>query len=475
MDLRTKLVFGLVAVSLGGLLALGTFAYTSAEGLLDARSELRLTSLAEARSEQVHAVLEGWEEVVRLVASRTQLRQSVSAWNQSQRPEESARIAQIIEDARSSSGVVDGVAVFDAQDRFVAATGIPDADLDLLQARLGLPSDTAVVFGGFTEETPARVFMAAPLMLDERRIGTVRTIISSEDLQAAADNFAGLGETGETLIAARAAGGRTRLLTNPRHAVAAASPDSSEAIGALLERAIAGEEGPVTEGLIDYRGESIWAAMRRIEAADLGLVVKFDEAEERADIQEYRDQVLGFGLSLSAFAILLGVLMGFAVTKPIHDLTTVAKRFRTGDLSARAHADREDEIGVLAAAFNEMGDELERRMALLQEYQTLFHVSRDLLCIVGTDGYFTQVNPAFERVLGWPERDFLEKPFIEFVHPDDVAATAKEYDRLQQGIPTISFENRWLMADGTYTRLHWTCQPEPETGRMYAAARPITG
>ena len=66
MDLRTKLVFVLVAVALASMLALGALAYTNAESLLAERTEHGLASLADAKAERVSSVVHGWEEAVRL-------------------------------------------------------------------------------------------------------------------------------------------------------------------------------------------------------------------------------------------------------------------------------------------------------------------------------------------------------------------------------------------------------------------------
>jgi PAS domain S-box-containing protein len=103
-----------------------------------------------------------------------------------------------------------------------------------------------------------------------------------------------------------------------------------------------------------------------------------------------------------------------------------------------------------------------------------FNLSLDLLCIAGTDGYFKRVNPAFHRVLGWSEEQLLAQPFTSFIHPDDVPATLHEVETLSAGIPTVSFENRYRCADGTYRHILWTAYPEGETGLLYGVGRDIT-
>ena len=96
------------------------------------------------------------------------------------------------------------------------------------------------------------------------------------------------------------------------------------------------------------------------------------------------------------------------------------------------------------------------------------------MCIAGTDGFFKSVNPAFERVLGWDKEALTSQSFMEFVHPDDVQSTLDEVEKLGQGIPTISFRNRYRTASGEYRLLHWASYPDPNTGLLYAIARDIT-
>ena len=106
--------------------------------------------------------------------------------------------------------------------------------------------------------------------------------------------------------------------------------------------------------------------------------------------------------------------------------------------------------------------------------ERFFTLSLDLLCIAGLDGRFKRLNPAFTETLGWTGEELLARPFIEFVHPDDVAATHAEVARLARGESTLDFENRYRCKDGSWKWLRWKARAFPSERLLYATARDVT-
>jgi len=109
-----------------------------------------------------------------------------------------------------------------------------------------------------------------------------------------------------------------------------------------------------------------------------------------------------------------------------------------------------------------------------EELESFFKLSLDMLAVADFDGYFRRLNPVWERVLGWSREQLMARPYLDFVHPDDREATVSEAGGLSRGLETFSFTNRYLCADGSYRWLLWNSTPDPDSRKIYAAARDVT-
>jgi PAS domain S-box-containing protein len=114
------------------------------------------------------------------------------------------------------------------------------------------------------------------------------------------------------------------------------------------------------------------------------------------------------------------------------------------------------------------------RLAAEQERDRFFNLSIDLLGVANFDGYFTRLNPAFERVLGFTPAELTAQPFLDFVHPDDRATTVAAERQLIAGGALVSFENRYRCRDGSYRWLLWSAMPDLEQKVTYASGHDIT-
>ncbi|MBX9682101.1 MAG: PAS domain S-box protein, partial [Gemmataceae bacterium] len=108
------------------------------------------------------------------------------------------------------------------------------------------------------------------------------------------------------------------------------------------------------------------------------------------------------------------------------------------------------------------------------QLRRFFSTSENLLCIGGFDGYQKRVNSVFPRVFGFAEEEFLAKPILDFVHPDDHASTSEAIAKLATGNPVLSFEHRCLCNDGSYRWILWNGTADLENQSFHATGHDIT-
>ncbi len=118
--------------------------------------------------------------------------------------------------------------------------------------------------------------------------------------------------------------------------------------------------------------------------------------------------------------------------------------------------------------------DLKLRKLAEEERDRFFGLSRDVICIVTFDGYFKTLNPAWERTLGFSSEELMARPFIEFIHPDDVPASQVEVKKLAGGMETVNFENRYLCKDGSWRWFAWNARAALPQQLIYATGRDIT-
>ncbi len=104
---------------------------------------------------------------------------------------------------------------------------------------------------------------------------------------------------------------------------------------------------------------------------------------------------------------------------------------------------------------NQLATHIQRKKAE-QERNRYFQMSPDMIGFLDPSGYFKKINPAFRRILGYPEEELLNTPFMNFVHPEDREETHAEIERIFDGQPTDGFENRYITPDGQIRWLSWT-------------------
>jgi signal transduction histidine kinase len=124
-----------------------------------------------------------------------------------------------------------------------------------------------------------------------------------------------------------------------------------------------------------------------------------------------------------ALALVLGVVLARALTNPIRDLTIAIRSLAAGDLSQRVTIRSKDELGELAAAFNQMSADLEHLVSSRRRMTAdIAHDLRNPLTVIG--GYVESMRDGVLE--STPDR------------LDAVQAEVKHLQRLVDDLRTLS-------------------------------------
>lgn len=359
MDIRTKLALALVSVSLASMLALGAFAYRTTFELLREGSEQRLDALAETKQRDLERLVQGWRDRVLLIRSRTRLRMLLAAYSERRDEIAPPELRRILADALASVPSVERVTLFDRHRDPVTSVGSAGLPVELDANVFDDPD--AVIYGGTYRAAGDRIHVrfSAALVREGVVVGAMETIIDAEDLLSVAQDYTGLGETGESLLFMAAPEGQVSVLSPLRHEpdLRLLPLDSSVYLVAALE----GREEVFRSGVRDYRGADVWCVTRALPEVGWGLVVKIDSAEEAQRADWLRGEMLDVGFALGAIAILGGTLLGSRLGRPLRNLKADVERIRGGERELRLIVTTEDEVRFLADALNDILDEQRRR------------------------------------------------------------------------------------------------------------------
>ncbi len=103
-----------------------------------------------------------------------------------------------------------------------------------------------------------------------------------------------------------------------------------------------------------------------------------------------------------------------------------------------------------------------------------FEQPLNLNLIADFEGKIYRVNSAWEIYLGYEKDEIIGNKFFDFIHPDDISITIEEMKKLQKGITTFHFENRYRHKNGEYRELAWSAITSLDEHLVYAVAIDIT-
>ena len=213
-------------------------------------------------------------------------------------------------------------------------------------------------FEHFPETGDTAAYIAAPVFYEGQLVGVIVLRLEARDIYEIVNDYTGLGETGETMVA-RNWNNQVLFVAPLRHAPDAAFRRTvalGEPVAMPAQKAITGERGAGIS--VDYRGAEVLAAWSYLPLFRWGIVVKIDREEAFEPVHVLRDLSILIALATAIVVVLVGTRVARSVSRPVEELTRATELMRRGALGQHIDVRSENEIGALAKSFNEMAARL---------------------------------------------------------------------------------------------------------------------
>ncbi len=223
-------------------------------------------------------------------------------------------------------------------------------------------------FGYYPGATQPSAFVAAPVLDGGKALGVLIAEINSREINAAVNDYTGLGETGETVLVGKF-GEQATFLTEVRN-VQAPAFEQKVGIGSgqdyAIEQAIQGKSG---SGIArDYRGQQVLASWDYLPSLQGGLVVKIDTQEAFEPIEQLKNILFVIVFFTLLVVALAALSLARSISRPIVQLTEFTQRIGKGEINQTIVLKERNEIGTLAQAFNDMLVKIREANEKLAEY-----------------------------------------------------------------------------------------------------------
>lgn len=202
------------------------------------------------------------------------------------------------------------------------------------------------------------------------------------------------------------------------------------------------------------------------------IVVVVPESDFMEQIHANTRTTILLCLAALGGAIAFGIFTSRWIVEPILKLSRAAQSLSQGDWDQTVPVEREDELGLLALAFNQMAAQLRASFAALEQrnqeleervaartadiqsaneqlrleiverqqveaalvslnrslkesearYRSIVENARDLITTATLEGQFLYVSPNVPKVLGYQVKELIGENWLSLVHPEDQAA-----------------------------------------------------
>ncbi len=437
MKLVSKLVAAFLLVALIPLAVLGYLSYDSAKTALQKQALEDLTLVAEAKEGHLYSFLEAVKGRALDFSSDGFIRDSVEAMERldPKSPEYAELQKALNEHLKRNKAPLDKsihmIAVIDLSGRIIAATKEQDigsgesGDDYFIQGRKGVYVSDVHTSHHFLSSEQLHIAVSAPLT-DKETGALLGVIVNFYDTHELEKMLSGEFQVEKGAVSG-ARGRRETLdiyLVNREKFLITPSRFSSEVMKQKVETlpVLKCAEGREITGVYEnYLGTEVIGASMCIPSKGWTLVAEISTAEAFAPVAALMERITWLGFAVALLTFFLAYLMSIGISNSVITLSRVTRKLASGDFSARAPVESQDEIGELAFTFNEMARQLDESHSALraseERFRSVVNSASDGIVSADNHGAIMSWNRGAQKIFGYAEEEVLGKP-VEVLMPE---------------------------------------------------------
>ncbi|MFD0958336.1 two-component system histidine kinase PnpS [Paenibacillus chungangensis] len=164
------------------------------------------------------------------------------------------------------------------------------------------------------------------------------------------------------------------------------------------------------------------------------LAIHLDEVDR--SVGQVTMVLVGGLLILFVVAALISYRIALSMTRPLEQITKVAKRIKNMDYRARVKVMKQDEIGELGTAINAMADSLQVQMGRIKQNENqLQSVLANMIngvVMIDANGKILLMNRRAEEVLGFSARELVGRHYSDAKQQYELSQIIKEAFQTRQ-------------------------------------------
>ena len=328
---------------------------TSQETIAQVYSQIN--SVSELKSDQILRWLDGGNAAIdTLLSGPSSERFTTFAGATAYAAQEQVDLGNILADAANSNNYFKRLFIYNTNGTIIASSNPADLGksvkdqpffqislhADYIQSPLLQPDNQFLMY--ITRPLRSGKIQAVGALAGELNIATLADIMTTQT---------GLGNTGETYLVSA----KNNYLLTPSRFAGYETIHSYHSYG--IDHALTGETGESAYN--DYRNPPVpvFGSYRFIPELQAALVTEVDQSQALSTFRTAELVSLGVAFVAILIALLIGYLTTQRISRPISALTISAQKIGTGVFETDiVETQRQDEIGVLARAFQKMQSEL---------------------------------------------------------------------------------------------------------------------